>query len=102
MATERSLPVTSNRTTNEPSPIHLYGVGSGGMPRWMHVVARRAVCPRCGGTGFSGHGTGYDDVCDNCIGGEVESESVVVQQVQQAFPGATVVPGFPAIEWEKR
>lgn len=25
-------------------------------------------CPRCGGSGFSGHGTGHDDVCDECGG----------------------------------
>ena len=25
-------------------------------------------CPRCGGGGFSGRGTGYDDVCDWCGG----------------------------------
>lgn len=23
-------------------------------------------CPTCGGSGFSGYGTGYDAVCDNC------------------------------------
>lgn len=25
-------------------------------------------CPRCAGTGFSGLGTGYDDVCSECGG----------------------------------
>jgi len=25
-------------------------------------------CKECGGTGFSGQGTGYDSVCDNCGG----------------------------------
>lgn len=25
-------------------------------------------CPRCGGSGFSGYGTGYGDVCDECGG----------------------------------
>ena len=25
-------------------------------------------CPKCGGGGFSGYGTGYDDVCDECGG----------------------------------
>jgi GNAT superfamily N-acetyltransferase len=28
-------------------------------------------CLICAGSGFSGFGTGYDDVCSNCIGGEV-------------------------------
>lgn len=29
-------------------------------------------CPKCGGTGFSGYGTGYNAVCDECGGqGEV-------------------------------
>lgn len=25
-------------------------------------------CPKCGGSGFSGYGTGYDDVCGECGG----------------------------------
>lgn len=25
-------------------------------------------CKECGGSGFSGKGTGYDSVCDNCGG----------------------------------
>lgn len=25
-------------------------------------------CPRCGGSGFFGYGTGYDAVCDECGG----------------------------------
>ena len=25
-------------------------------------------CPCCGGSGFSGRGSGYDDVCDECGG----------------------------------
>lgn len=25
-------------------------------------------CERCGGSGFSGYGTGYDAVCDECAG----------------------------------
>ena len=25
-------------------------------------------CPRCGGSGFDGRGTGYDDVCRECGG----------------------------------
>lgn len=30
------------------------------------------TCPKCGGSGFSGYGTGYDAVCDDCAGiGEV-------------------------------
>jgi len=28
----------------------------------------RVNCPRCGGGGFSGPGTGYDDVCGECGG----------------------------------
>lgn len=33
-------------------------------------------CEVCGGSGWSPHakGTGYDDVCDNCIAGEVLDE----------------------------
>lgn len=27
-------------------------------------------CHKCGGGGFSGYGTGYGDVCDNCAGGQ--------------------------------
>lgn len=30
-------------------------------------------CKRCGGSGFSGRGTGYDDVCDDCGGTKVEA-----------------------------
>jgi hypothetical protein len=26
------------------------------------------LCPKCQGSGFSGRGTGYDDVCDECGG----------------------------------
>lgn len=26
------------------------------------------ICERCGGSGFSGYGTGYDDVCSTCGG----------------------------------
>jgi hypothetical protein len=26
-------------------------------------------CKTCGGTGFSGRGTGYDDVCEDCVAG---------------------------------
>lgn len=28
-------------------------------------------CPKCSGSGFSGYGTGYDDVCGWCIAGKV-------------------------------
>ncbi|WP_176374175.1 hypothetical protein [Bacillus mobilis] len=28
----------------------------------------RIECEVCGGSGFSGYGTGYDAVCDNCGG----------------------------------
>lgn len=31
-------------------------------------------CPICKGSGFSGYGTGYDDVCGNCIAGQVLAE----------------------------
>lgn len=26
------------------------------------------ACPKCGGSGFNGNGTGYSDVCDECGG----------------------------------
>jgi NTP pyrophosphatase (non-canonical NTP hydrolase) len=42
-------------------------------------------CPVCGGSGFSGQGTGYDDVCSNCIHGLVLRES----------PGSIQLPGIP-------
>lgn len=29
-------------------------------------------CPECGGNGFTGYGTGYDSVCDNCSGEGLE------------------------------
>lgn len=30
------------------------------------------ICPECGGSRFSGYGTGYDAVCDSCGGlGEI-------------------------------
>lgn len=31
---------------------------------WVRLVD----CDRCGGSGFSGRGTGYDDVCGHCGG----------------------------------
>ncbi|MCY9704194.1 hypothetical protein M5X17_30275 [Paenibacillus alvei] len=38
-------------------------------------------CPTCGGSGFSGHGTSYGDVCDECAG---TSEIVVdIQRIQE-------------------
>lgn len=30
-----------------------------------------ATCAKCGGSGFSGRGSGYDDVCDECGGTRV-------------------------------
>lgn len=30
----------------------------------------KIVCAKCGGSGFNGHGTGYDAVCD-CTGGYI-------------------------------
>jgi hypothetical protein len=32
------------------------------------VAPAERPCPVCGGSGFSGHGTGYDDVCSECGG----------------------------------
>ena len=36
----------------------------------LQVKAEAATepCVKCGGGGFSGYGTGYDDVCDECGG----------------------------------
>jgi len=31
-------------------------------------TSETVVCQRCGGSGFSGRGTGYDDVCSECGG----------------------------------
>lgn len=31
-------------------------------------INRESPCTRCGGSGFSGRGTGYDDVCGECGG----------------------------------
>lgn len=36
---------------------------------WIHVLQ---PCARCGGSGFSGAGSGYDDVCDDCGGQRFE------------------------------
>lgn len=33
---------------------------------WSPVAS--VYCEKCGGGGFSGRGTGYDDVCDDCGG----------------------------------
>ena len=34
-----------------------------------HVNSKRCkCCNTCGNSGFSGHGTGYDDVCSDCGG----------------------------------
>lgn len=45
------------------------------LPRLEEIDDRSfAVCPQCGGSGFSGRGTGYDDVCSNCIRGYVPSD----------------------------
>jgi len=49
--------------------------GSGKVPKAARKVEcgecqgeGRIVCARCVGSGFSGHGTGYDDVCSECGG----------------------------------
>lgn len=33
-----------------------------------HGCMEVSVCTVCGGSGFSGRGTGYDDVCGECGG----------------------------------
>lgn len=40
------------------------------------------TCPKCGGSGFSGYGTGYDDVCDDCAG----NKTVLAEDAQPAAP----------------
>ena len=37
---------------------------------WTSVIEieRYVDCPGCGNSGFSGYGTGYGDVCDECGG----------------------------------
>jgi hypothetical protein len=39
-------------------------------PNWIATKTEVALvtCPKCGGSGFSGRGSGYDDVCDECGG----------------------------------
>jgi hypothetical protein len=32
------------------------------------MTIRTVRCRKCGGGGFSGYGTGYDDVCSDCGG----------------------------------
>ncbi|ULF49382.1 anti-TRAP protein [Bacillus phage MrBubbles] len=34
----------------------------------MSTKIKTEECATCGGSGFSGYGTGYDAVCDNCGG----------------------------------
>lgn len=35
---------------------------------FWYLKYRLVDCAKCGGGGFSGYGTGYDDVCDECGG----------------------------------
>lgn len=45
--------------------------GPRGVGWWMTspiYVERYTDCPGCGNSGFSGFGTGYGDVCDECAG----------------------------------
>lgn len=36
--------------------------------QWCEKRLKPKPCRDCGGTGFTGRGTGYDDVCDRCAG----------------------------------
>ncbi|EJS62006.1 hypothetical protein ICU_05174 [Bacillus cereus BAG2X1-1] len=45
-------------------------------------------CEVCGGSGFSGQGTGYDSVCDNCGGiGEHPNWNGDEEQMEQVQHG---------------
>lgn len=56
-------------------------------------------CEECGGSGFSGLGTGYDSVCDNC-GGRGEhpiqhrDDSQIRMQVSSVFKDRVYVGRF--------
>lgn len=47
------------------------------IPWWSNLLYRLLLveCARCAGTGFSGCGTGYGDVCDDC-GGQLREWAV--------------------------
>lgn len=58
----------------------MYGINGGGkvenkevIDGWRKIIlggkeVKIVECTECGGGGFSGCGTGYNDVCDNCGG----------------------------------
>lgn len=55
----------------------------------------KCACTTCGGSGFNGHGTGYDDVCDDCAGCPVwEEPSDAPGQVRD-------VAAWASIGWEQ-
>lgn len=69
------------------------------LPR-KHLVER--VCPACGGGGFTGHGTGYDDVCSDCGGTPRGFEASNLPEDIATFRafaalGANVVPRIESI-----
>lgn len=52
-------------------------------------VRVREFCQECGGSGFTGYGQGYDNVCDHCSGGpEWTSEALVAVFRQGDFYSA--------------
>ena len=55
--------------------------GPRGIGWWMaspFEVERHVVCEGCGNSGFSGFGTGYGDVCDECGGQSLQAGGVPV------------------------
>lgn len=46
--------------------------------RAVELDKRLRRCATCGGSGFAGAGTGYGDVCSNCVNGEVPGLHVIL------------------------
>lgn len=53
------------------------------------IVSELVTCPRCGGSGFEGRGTGYGDVCSECGGQRQLPQSLLTEdEARQANDNA--------------
>lgn len=57
----------------------------GKVSRELHAC-NDEICEACGGSGFSGQGTGYGDVCGHCIAGHIprSGESAILNWMRTA------------------
>ena len=53
------------------------------------LVLIHVECKICHGSGFSGYGTGYDDVCSNCGGQRATLEYVWIWNKGKDYYGTT-------------